>query len=527
MKKIYDNKGFIGKLFIGIGISLVVAIVLPISLAFILFFDNSKNPKEYQKVDLNNYFKDVLVSSLNDTKDTKKINISINEQDINNLLHSTLTKENGIPTDVISQIYIDIKDDQYIFNLGVRVTGFATKIKLYTELKAEKIEGEDYYTFAIKNCKIGRTSNLTNIAFKIVSNYVSNEDIKNALEKNGLHMEVNLKEGFIKYKEADILNDINAFVNKNDSNNLLFSIMDDFLKLDYLTLDFNSKISASIDLVPFQNDPNGFLTKEKEQNLSLDESISKLKTLYANGIIESEKFSNVYQYFIYGYNNSDDETKAYLSTKDLSSIGISNVQDYEGIIKKENKPLSEIIGDKVQLSDLLNPDGFTFMSEDEANEYIAGKGFIGYSYLLCNSTNEIINYITVDNYYCNIFNKNDIGYLSIVAGINFNGCETYVIYSLKNTSSDKYKMTFSTENIFFGQYNSNDNLGDFLFNLMASSLEGDSTIKIDYASRNITIDFESSFSQEVKDAIDAAGEPYVYIEGDSINSDGRVVAKIK
>ena len=126
MKKIYDNKGFIGKLFIGIGISLVVAIVLPISLAFILFFDNSKIPKEYQIVDLNNYFKDVLVSSLNDTKDTKKINISINEQDINNLLHSTLTKENGIPTDIISQIYIDIKDDQYIFNLGVRGTGFAT-----------------------------------------------------------------------------------------------------------------------------------------------------------------------------------------------------------------------------------------------------------------------------------------------------------------------------------------------------------------------------------------------------------------
>ena len=115
------KKGGIGKFLLILFIVLIILIVLPIALVYILLYDSgAKSVKHYDTLTSETYMKafasNVVADSLNNTKDTGKINFSLSEDNVNTLLYYALNEK--LPSaakEYVTGAYLDIGTNKYKF----------------------------------------------------------------------------------------------------------------------------------------------------------------------------------------------------------------------------------------------------------------------------------------------------------------------------------------------------------------------------------------------------------------------------
>ena len=526
-----------GKALVSLLATFGILVVLPVTAIYGFFYDTTENPVTYDRTyEPANFFTDIFSNAVDNTKTTHKIEAKVTQQDLNNFLYATLIKNENFPNQLLDQVYMEVEGDNYIFNVSVTPASFfSTKLKLYTKLSFElDSDGDEAFIFTITNCKIARVGKLDNLAVKIAKNYISDEELQDYVNKAGVNVKVSLEQKKISYKEKDLIKDIDKFVSTDSKNaNLLINVITNFLEKDYVSFDFHNEVDIYADLEPFAENKYGLLDDTKSQNLDLDRFSQALPDLYAKGIIDPEHYNQVFKYFVYGYDEMDSDTKTYLDDKNFTSvIGTTPNNLYKGTIQTDHKDLLEVIDANTTAYNDIVYNGkkeISFMTEEQANQYIAGSGFIGYTYLLTNHDKSDVNYIVIDNFYCNLFREDSVGYFPIVAGLNFNGYETSIAFDMREepTLCSGYRMGFKVENIYFGEYKTEDTLTDFLFKLMSDSLANDKTLIIDYDARTICVDFTEALSADTKSAVAGIGTPSMRIEGTGLNdNDGKVVAYI-
>ena len=530
------------KVALALGIVFTVLVVAPIATVYGFFYENSKNPIEYNDgFDANTFFLDTFANSVENTANDHKIKIEVTEQTLNDFLYSMIGQIDGFPKKTINQVYVQIKDGKYTFNIGVYAGKlFSTKIKIATKLNfIENGEGNKCFEFGIDNIKIARAGHLESLGFEVASTLISDDTINDALSDSGIHMKVSLADKKIIYSEADLVKDISKNLGKGGDNDtdLLINVLEGFLEKGYVDCNFEDSIQVYANLEPFaklDDSSKELFDVSKEGAVNFTPFVEALPQLAADGIIDSDHYNQVFKYLSYGYNKVDDETKAYVIDKNFANLGIYENgytnQTYPGIVNNDNNKLKDVVLEQTaDLSTLHEGSIVSFMTEEQANKYIGGCGFVGYSYLLTNTDKTDVNYIAIDNFYCNLFrNSNNEGCFPLVAGLNFNGYETRIGFDLVEDPSlcVGYKMGFKVKDIYFGEYTTSNVLSDFLFKLMADNLTDDPTLQIDYAAKTISVDFTDALQQSTKDYVESIGVPQMQILGNGIEDNGQVCAVI-
>ncbi|MCQ2742161.1 MAG: hypothetical protein MJ239_02540 [Bacilli bacterium] len=507
-------------------------IAVPVVAAYACFYDGSrKDIKTSENYDVKKLMPNKVARAMSNTKTTGKISVGFQEQDFDDLLGSLVASNENV-SKFVKQAYIEINGDEYVFVVSAEVPMFKTAIRLYTNLISQKGEdGKDEYTFKINNIKLGRISHLDQLAIAVAKNFISDDVIAEALAKAGFHMTVSLEKGIITYKEADLIADVTSRLSKTatEETSLFLSVMDDLFFNDYLTLNTRDSIDFNIELAPFASNATGMIDDSKSQTIDLETCAAKAKILVKADTIDEEHLQATFEYLVHGYDRSAEDFKTYIAAKDLNAVGIADPSAYSGVVTCNPRPLSEIVGEQtVSIPELMMGGDITFMTEAQANEYVAGTGMIGFSYLIHDEDYENVSYVSIDNFYGNLFRKDGVGHLALVAGVNFTGYETSVIFDLtqNEAASNGYAITFNVDSIHFGEYATNGALSDYLFKLLGASLAGDSTIKVDYEHKSVTVDFSSSIDEATKLAVAAIGTPTMRVEGNGIEDAGRVVASI-
>ena len=113
-------------------------------------------------------------------------------------------------------------------------------------------------------------------------------------------------------------------------------------------------------------------------SLSLVES--KVEQLLKNQIINNTQTNLVYLYVLNGYDVLEDEDKEKIKEINLSSIGITNNEDYKGIINKDAISMSEYISTKPIDYTLGTTSINLEIEESILNSIITNNDIIGSSY---------------------------------------------------------------------------------------------------------------------------------------------------
>lgn len=523
-----SHKGL--KIFLGIFIPLFIVIILPISLAFIFLYDSSFNDEKYPtNLTVEKCFNDGLYSSVENTKEDGFIKFNGTEYALNSLLHSIIDINNLLDnaSNYVPNYYFDINNSDLTLSIDLKLSFFKTKLKLIIEPSLHKDETNienDYFSLKIKDIKVGRISGIYNLAKSYLKNIDDNE-INNLFKSNNVTVHSDLKNGEIKYFISDLLNDCKAILISNPNESILISILNFTFnnQLVDLLVNQNESISLSLDLNGL-DDNNKYKSLEKETNIDFDTYIEMLEAVINNEIISNDYKETIFSYLIFGYDKLTNNEKAIIDDLDLSIIGITNNQTYQGIQYNGVTDLNEIVNNNITYS---NPyESILKIDEDEFNGFLKNQNLIGYNYLFEKEKDNhySYNFLAIDDFYINFLN--DKLYLDI--GFSINGFDTSIFMDFVSTNGND-KIELSLSNVYFGELEANQETIDLLFDILVSNFKDENgVLSINKNSHSMIIDITSIFSQDIKNNLSMlGGEISCSIVGNSLIDNGYLNIKLK
>jgi hypothetical protein len=505
---------------LGVVFTLVIA---PVGLAYALFFDSyTKELNINENMDIKDLTNNLLVDSLDETKTQHKIDFKIAENDLNQLLYAASKSFVETSGGMLEQFYVTINEDNYTFSLKAKVPMFQTKVDIVTIL--EDVEdstnhANDYFSFSIKDLRVGRVGGMGGIMTSILSKYINDDSIESMLSGAGLHIDADLEHGKLTYKHIQLLDDLQAIIGDSESMGIYYDVMADFMKSGLVDFSFynNKTFAGAVDLTPTNTNAT-YCTSEKMLDIPLDDYRNKTATLVNSNIIDAEHTADVYSYLLRGYLESDTTIQQYVNGKDFSSVGISDVTTYTGY------PLSHVDDIDAKLKNQMTPAGIASgkigkIYEDDINDVIKSTHVIGYTYLLQRLVDNAykINYLSVDNFYINIVDD----HMYLVIGLNANGYETSVILVADEQQTSNYALNFKVDNSFYGTLTCGDELENLFFDLIATATDNEDWIVVNPTAKTMQISFASAInSSSYKTAIDTYGDVVINCLGGDLAADG-------
>jgi len=507
---------------LGVVFTLVIA---PVATFYICFFDSTTASFEGKdNVDQKHVFTNLAVDSLDEAKTNHLISYQITQDTLNQLLY---TAAKTFPEDAknhLKKLTVEIDQDTYHFLFDMTFPIFQSRLDISCGVAEQKDAGNpdnDAFVFTIKDVKLGRIWGLQNLATSIAGNFIKDQDLNKSFQDAGLNMTVSLSQKTITYNKKQALADLQTILNPSNETGLYFTILQDFLSSDLLTFDFykDARISGNVDLTSLHTNET-YCTPDKELGIDIGPYRDKLKTLLDHKIIgtEENEEANAFDYLIRGYANASTEAKAYMAGKDLTSISVSDYTTYTGSSLHYAKSIDDSVKEQINIPDIALGK-VAKLGENEINDVIKTTEVFGYSYLLTSEEEELykVNYITVDNFYCNIID----GHLYLVVGVSINGYETSVILDSVPSAMNQYSLELRTDKVFYGTHEASANLKNLFFSLVSRSVESEGWMSFDKTNGNIVIDLSSSIAASgLKTIIDARGHVNVALKGTSLTDQG-------
>ena len=492
-------------------IGLLVPVVIIVGGAATLYFlvrDNSQPTYVASENTTEQVLNKKLFGAIKDTKTTHKLNIDITQDDFNQILAHTHKSLGSDVKEYVKSLEISIQDNDYHIYFFVHTPVLDTKVDLVCAFDQD----DDNIYLVINDIKAGILG-VKHLALFALSKMVSSDSLTSSLGRSGIHMKADLDAGKFTYPKKSAREDLISMLGSSDGSNLASAMYSNILNMGLTTVDFKNQLSVAVDLEPISTNEN-FCNNEfvlDEEALGLENAKTNLSTLLKANIVPEEKADTVFEYLMLGYDHLDESEKDYVNNVDMTSIGIANNQLYLGY-----QPTPAGISDQFASIPLStwSSGGGVLVTEHSINEALHYRDLIGYSVIFTNEGD--VEYITVDNFYINMVNKEDKEQMNMVIGMNINGYETSLILENTKTENTQFGMKLQNEGMYFGTKTVDDNLKDFIYDLIADNLPSHHFLSFD-GQGVFTVDFTGYLQDSVIPALGPTFGLDTHIEGTSLD----------
>ena len=469
---------------------LFVLIILPVGLAYALCFDTTTTSfVGNETTDTNKMMNQRVVDGFGQTKSTGKIDIAIGENDINQLLFNAQKTLPEQAKTYVKKFYCDISGNNYVFSFDAEVPLFKTRLRLATTLAQYDDATGRGVAFTINDVQLGRLPGLKGIGQSIASNFVTDASLTEMFASTGLNMKVSLTEGKITYARTDYIADLKKMIG-GEGNSLMSSMLDELFNNNLTSLNPDNGIDIIFDLAKLHTNPD-YSDSTHSLGIDINDIGSKIQTLLKNGIIEDNpnSLSHVMNYLVRGYALATGSAQSYVSGKDFSCIGITNIDAYKGADLASDTSITETLKQRINVADIaLGKIGY--IDEEDLNDVLASTKAVGQGMVLdyVDGTKSSVACVCIDDIYTNIFNNHF--YLGL--GLSVNGYETSIVFDTAFQGIKNYAMTLKVENLYFGTLSMSEQLKSYFFDIMQQSLSGDDALSFKSSTGVFTFDIQKA-----------------------------------
>lgn len=490
-----------GKGWIGFLIFLLIVVVLPIATFFGLFFDPTRNPINVDPdMEINEMFSSSLVDSLENTTDPgdERVDLVITQDDLNQLLYAVTSSSPDDVKKYVPQLDVKIDGEKYDFYINLSFGFFKSKVIIKTLISEDDVNGA--FVFQIRDIALCRLQGLLSFTASIVSRYITDDYIEGILD-DYLHLEISIKDRMIVYPQANLIADIQNLTGAG-STPLYFSIISELLGKNILDFDFDGQLQAKLVLTQLMD--NDYIDGGYNLDLTtvLDAAADDTEAKMEDGTILATDSAAIKTNFDTYFDNNS----GIPPSDDPATIMLTHIPDFSSYT------LPQITAFKSSPDPTLS-----YITEAELNGYLANIDFIGTTFIVSAYIDEVatVQYITVDNLYCNFVSNVEGDFIYFGIGLNINGCQTNVVFvteydSSAPSSGSSVAMKFITRQILYGEiviFDSEETtiteaegqLVSALFDMIATALAGNETMSIDKDDLSINIEF--TFDSVVQTAI--------------------------
>jgi hypothetical protein len=473
-KKKRKHKGLI--IFLTI---VLIVIVLPISLVYGLFFDSStKDVKKDENFTMEKFGETIIVDSLDFASlEDHKISFQIKEEYLNQAL--LLASEDMDPTlsKYLKKIYVDFQEDCYKFYIDLEVPLFKTRACLITKLESNS-EG---FAFIIKDVKVGRLGGF----YWVLEKFVDDSMLNDIFASTGLSIKADIENHQLTYSLNSLIHDLKN-MGVIETGSFFFKMMSDFLSNEQLvSYDFYSNDSMSIDIDLTKLHQNQFVDANYDLNLDLLAIKNATETHINNNPTFTKTTDNIQSFFEQTFRNT-------YASKLTGHKSIKNIA-----IEQINAAQLTSVGDSVNV----------VIQEKEINDYFSISEIIGDTVIFHRdtTTGHKVNFVTIDNFYTNMYKDSTGSYADFVIGLNISGYETVATIETKLVTTSGTTMEFEfTEHAFnFGAVELDGELKNSFIDYLSTGLSHseDSTIKLSNDKQSIIVDFADAISDSIYSTI--------------------------
>ena len=486
----------------------LIFVLGPIVTFYALFYDaSSKRVILYDDVSLLNVGNRIIVDSLDPAPTEHVIDVKITEQDIDNMLYVAMGKIQE-KVKFVKKAYMYAKGSSYNFFLDVDGVIIKSRVKVSTNMEISE-DGNDF-VFKVKDVAVGRVGGILTPAKWAFNRFITPEKVEEVLAASGLSLRFDADKFAIVYPKVSLIADLDKLTGSQDIG-LYFNVMETIIRQNMMDFQLTTDnfIDGVVDLTKLET--NDLVTDDEEHIHIHSEQVQELREKLVNlieaGYVDpSVKEQPIYAFnFLFGgWDYLGPEGQAALADVDFSYVDIENKQDYKGfdLYDAEAKlvdKMKETVNANKLLDKTLNPryKELCTISEADINDYIAGRSIVGYSSLLSRNTPEgyKVNYITVENFYMNIYKNADSKYIAeMVCKIDVNGYTTSLTLETEMPDGGfaDNKLTFEVKDTQFGESDA-ENIKEDFFGIMTDAInnEGDNSLSVDKENYTISIDFTS------------------------------------
>ncbi len=482
---------------------LLLCILIPVLVvgggaATVYFLLRDTSTMQYQKTEktAETLMNENFLSAFNDTKESHHVTYEMSQDDFNQVLSLAYEKMDSSMKDYLKGMEIKIEGDLYHICLYAKASILQSKVDLSCRFSSDE---ENYY-LTIESIKVGKLSGMKWLAKQILKNVFTDEQMNSMFRNYGIQMKADLNNDRFVYGKNDCRNDLVGLVKKNSGTSSFMNCMiQSFVDMDLLSVDFTNKMQAIIDLEPLNTNAS-FCNAENELDsgvLNLDVQKGYVKTLLENGSIdlESSHPQIVFDYLLKGYSSLADEQKSYIDSVDLTSIGISEeTKKTHAGFGFSGQSVRQIVQSSALNSSLVSSDGI-LVSENSLNLYLWSQDILGNNYILSGKKDDsyIVNYIALDNVYIDCLGMDSKENMNMVLGVNVNGYETSIILENRKKENTDYGMTLQNENIYFGTKTISSELKKEIYSLIQKCLPENEFMTFD-GNGTFTLDFKDYLS---------------------------------
>ena len=492
-----------------LGILCVIGVCIPLTAfgivgaGYALLYDGKTEKIEYEEnFDMKEMGYRILADSLQKCETEGRIAVEVTQNDVNQLLHMALEK---VKNPVTTKAYMVVNGETYHFY--VDLNGYVIKSRVHLTTSFREDTKNNCFVFKIKDVAVGNINGFRGIGKKAIDTFVKQETIDNFIAQTGLSIKYDSDRLSLSYNKDDLLQDLAKMVG-NDAG-MYMTVFQSLIKQGLIELNFksNNVIEGSVNLSKLQyneyttEDP-GQITVQSSDILTMCRD--NLLTLVNNNAVnkgDNNAMTSVFKYLFTGYANSDEATKTLVDSIDMSSISGSIGTDktaYTGL----NAPSDDLISRmsaNVNVRGLVNGETYVCqLNEADISEYVRTRSIVGYTVLMNMPTKDglRINFVTVDNFYCNIYRDVENGgkkTVDFILRININGCPTSLAFStlLPDEGIVNDSLTFTLKDMKYGEITDPD-LIDTFFGIISDALKGgDASLYADKDAHSITFNFSN------------------------------------
>lgn len=465
---------------------IIIAVVL-VGIVVALAYDNSEPNVVEQNEEISTLVNTNLEEGTQDTKQTNNVNFLLTEEDLEYILYPIITSIE-IPEaykTTINGFKVEVIDEEFILKVNASCYGFPTSIT--AQLAFYEYEGK--FTININNLKLGKLG-LARIGRVVLKN-MPKEMVDQALVDAGIYCELDLEGLAISFSKDDIIRMAQNSIDSND--NLLISLLIDifFNNTNLLELNLGEENMLGAILHLSLTKYNSSVHGELNYAYSLEEVASKTESLLNSNIIEVKDTDTLFNYILRGYDiyKEDNEKKAFISSLDLSSIGITNNESYKGVMNKDERTLSEMVNESIgpeSFANALMDRAFGVNITQEMIESIFNSmGAVGFSYSFGNHETKKVGYITFSkiNVRC-LTNTLD---MSMV--INVRGVDIYIRASFTCNRTDGVTLHCEINTISIGSIDLTSEQKDLLIHYLSTVIKDLDWVSVDINNRAVDMDF--------------------------------------
>lgn len=451
---------------------ILVVIVLPIGLIYGLFYDgNTRNIVKDETFETEQIGETMVVDSMDfENTNNHVLSFKLKEDLLNQAFLKASEQLDEQIKKIVRKVYVDIQEDCYKFYIDVSVPMFKTRACLITKLSYE----EENILFHINDVKVGRLGGFD----WLIKKFVNDQTMEDLFSSAGLSIKSHLNENYFSYNTTDLVNDLER-LNLTAGDNLYFVMLKEFINDENLiSYDFYSNDALSVNVNLDRLHSNDIYDSHYDLNLD----IFKVQTKTEADIMANPNFD-----------------KTDINIKNLFE---SNFQAEFAATLECEKSIKQIVQEEINASNFTSTTGSLNIdiSEEQINDYLKDSEIIGNTVVFHrqDKDNYKVNFLTVDNFYVNLYKEETTTFADFVIGLNVTGFETVVGIKTKLTNSSGTRMEFSIldDGYRFGQLTLKDDLKREFVNYLINGFDhnDDTSLSLNSNQTGIILDFQDAIN---------------------------------